>query len=120
MGNSAAGGRSPLGLFLGQPTPRLYDCVVEALRSRHYSRRTEEAYLHWIRRFLAFHNSTHPRQFAEKDLNRFLTHLAIRENVAAHRTRRWQRFFSFTTTSWNNPWIESKGWCGRASRSGCR
>jgi hypothetical protein len=41
MSNSAAGGRSPLGLFPGQPAPRLYDSVVEALRSRHYSRRTE-------------------------------------------------------------------------------
>jgi len=83
MSNSTAGGRSPLGLFPCQPTPRLYDCVVEALRSRHYSRRTEEAYLHWIRRFLAFHGGTHPRELAEKDLNRFLTHLAIGENVAA-------------------------------------
>ena len=75
--------RSPLGLFLGQPTPRLYDCVVEALRSRHYSRRTEEAYLHWIRRFLAFHGGTHPSELAESDVNRFLTHLAVSENVAA-------------------------------------
>jgi len=83
MSNSTAGGRSPLGLFPGQPAPRLYDSVVEALCSRHYSRRTEEAYLHWIRRFLAFHNSTHPRELAEKDLNRFLTHLASSENVAA-------------------------------------
>jgi len=83
MSNSTAGGRSPLGLFPGRPAPRLYDRVVEALRSRHYSRRTEEAYLHWIRRFLAFHSGTHPRELAEKDLNRFLTHLAISENVAA-------------------------------------
>jgi site-specific recombinase XerD len=57
--------------------------VVEALRSRHYSRRTEEAYLHWIRRFLAFHGGIHPRELAESDVNRFLTHLAISENVAA-------------------------------------
>ena len=75
--------RSPLGLFPGQPTPRLYDCVVEALRSRHYSRRSEEAYLHWIRRFLAFHGGTHPRELAESDVNRFLTRLAVSENVAA-------------------------------------
>ncbi len=75
--------RSPLGIFPGQPTPRLYDRVVEALRSRHYSRRTEEAYLHWIRRFLLFHDGTHPRELAESDVNRFLTHLAVSENVAA-------------------------------------
>jgi len=83
MNALASGRRSPLGLFPGQPTPRFYDCVVEALRSRHYSRRTEEAYLHWIRRFLAFHSGTHPRELAESDVNRFLSHLAVDENVAA-------------------------------------
>ena len=83
MSNSAAGGRSPLGLFPGQPAPRLYDRVVEALRSRHYSRRTEEAYLHWIRRFLAFHGGIHPRELAKSEVNRFLTHLAISQKVAA-------------------------------------
>jgi site-specific recombinase XerD len=57
--------------------------VVEVLRARHYSRRTEEAYVHWIRRFLLFHKGTHPRELAESNLNRFLTHLAVSENVAA-------------------------------------
>jgi len=51
MDNAIALRRSPLGVFPGQPTPRLYDHVVEVLRARHYSRRTEEACLHWIRRF---------------------------------------------------------------------
>ncbi len=83
MNNSTANRRSPLGLLVGQPVPRLYDRVVEVLRSRHYSRRTEEAYLHWIRRFLLFHNGNHPRELAENDVNRFLTHLAVGENVAA-------------------------------------
>ena len=83
MNNSVADRRSPLELLPGQPTPRLYDRVVEVLRSRHYSRRTEEAYLHWIRRFLLFHNGTHPRKLAESDVNRFLTHLAVSANVAA-------------------------------------
>jgi len=43
MNNSPADRRSPLGLFPGEPTPRLYDRVVEVLRTRHYSRRTEQA-----------------------------------------------------------------------------
>jgi site-specific recombinase XerC len=55
MNNSPGDRRSPLGLFPGQPTPRLYDRVVEVLRTRHYSRRTEQAYIHWIRRFIRFH-----------------------------------------------------------------
>jgi integrase len=52
MNVSASDGRSPLGLFAGRPAPRRYDCALEALRSRDYSRRTKEAYLHSIRRFL--------------------------------------------------------------------
>ncbi len=70
MSNSAGNRRSPLTLFPGQPTPRLYHCVVEALRTRQYSRRTEEAYVHWIRSFLVFHNGTHPRETAgmERDV----------------------------------------------------
>ena len=67
MNNSVADRRSPLGLFPGQPVPGLYDRVVEVLRTRHYSRRTEEAYLHWIRRFLLFHTGAHPRKVAESD-----------------------------------------------------
>ncbi len=59
MNNSTRERRSPLGCFPGQPTPRLYDRVVEVLRARHYSRRTEEAYVHWIRRFTLFHASAH-------------------------------------------------------------
>jgi integron integrase len=74
---------APLGLFPDRPTPRLYDRIVEVLRVRHYSRRTEEAYIHWIRRFILFHQHRHPRQLAELDLNRFLTHLAVSEHVSA-------------------------------------
>ena len=75
--------RQPLGLFFGQSTPRLYDDVVEVLRVRHYARRTEEAYIHWIRRYIEFHQRRHPRELAEDDVNRFLTSLAVKEHVAA-------------------------------------
>ena len=64
MNNSAGNRRSPLGLVPGQPAPRLYDRGAEVLRTRHYSRPTEEAYLHWIRRFLLLYNSTRPRELA--------------------------------------------------------
>ena len=46
--------RTPLGLFADKPMLRLYDRNVEVLRVRHYSRRTEEAYLNWIRRYIEF------------------------------------------------------------------
>jgi len=70
-------------LFPDKSAPRLYDRIVEVLRVRHYSRRTEEGYLHWIRRYIDFHARRHPRQLAEGDVNRFLTHLAVKEHVAA-------------------------------------
>ncbi len=75
--------RSPLGLFSDKPVPRLYDRIIEVLRVRHYSRRTEEAYVHWIRRYIEFQQHRHPRQLSEGDVNRFLTHLAVKEHVAA-------------------------------------
>ncbi len=51
MNDCAPNRRPPLRRFLGQQVPRLYDRVVEVLRTRHYGRRTEEAYRHLIRRF---------------------------------------------------------------------
>ena len=75
--------RSPLGLFPHKPMPRLYDRILEILRVRHYSRRTERAYVHWIRRYIEFYDHQHPGGFAESDVNRFWTYLAVKENVAA-------------------------------------
>ncbi len=65
------------------PPPRLLDQVRDALRGGHYSRRTEEAYLGWIRRFVLFHDKTHPAQMAEPEVTAFLTHLAVRDEVSA-------------------------------------
>lgn len=73
----------PLGLFPGQPRPRLYDRVVEVLRGPHYSRKTEKAYVHWIRRYLEFNGGRHPRELSEPQVNEFLTYLAVHDNVAA-------------------------------------
>ncbi len=44
------------------PPPKLLDQVRERLRVKHYSLRTEEAYLHWMRRFILFHGKKHPRE----------------------------------------------------------
>lgn len=64
-------------------TPRLLDQVRQALRLRHYSRRTEEAYLLWVRRFVLFHGKRHPRDLGPAEVERFLGHLATQRNVAA-------------------------------------
>ncbi len=63
--------------------PRLLDRVRAAIRARHYSRRTEEAYVHWIRRYILFHGKRHPDTLGARDITAFLTSLAVNESVAA-------------------------------------
>jgi len=63
--------------------PKLLDRLSEALRSRHYSRRTEQSYSHWVKRFIYFHNIRNPAEMAEPEINAFLTHLAVKEKVSA-------------------------------------
>src|SRR3989475_8616557 len=63
--------------------PRLLDRVRTALRSRHYSRRTEEAYVAWIRRYILFHGKRHPSGMGAPEITRFLTSLAVDGKVAA-------------------------------------
>jgi len=63
--------------------PKVLDRVREAIRARHYSLRTEEAYVGWIRRFILFHNKRHPAEMTEPEVNQFLLHLAVNGNVAA-------------------------------------
>ena len=57
--------------------------VINQIRVRHYSRRTEETYLHWIRRYIFFHKKRHPQEMGEREVAQFLTDLAVRGNVAA-------------------------------------
>lgn len=61
----------------------LPDLVRQAIRARHYSRRTEQAYVAWIARFVGFHGRRHPAEMGEAEVNRFLTHLAVHQRVAA-------------------------------------
>jgi integron integrase len=63
--------------------PRLLDRVRGAIRARHYSLRTEEAYVGWIRRFILFHNKRHPLEMAEPEINAFVTHLAVESSIGA-------------------------------------
>ena len=60
---------------------KLLDRVRDALRLRHYSIRTEEAYVNWIKRYIYFHNVRRPAEMGK--VQAFLTHLAVKENVAA-------------------------------------
>lgn len=71
----------------GPPDPerkfRLMEIVRRRLRERRYSRRTEEAYVHWIRRYIVFHGRAHPRELEPEHVGQFLSHLAEKEQVAA-------------------------------------
>ena len=62
--------------------PRLLDQTRDALRVRHYSIRTEAAYIQWIKRFILFHNKRHPSEMGEREITAFLTHLAVNRHVA--------------------------------------
>jgi site-specific recombinase XerD len=66
----------------GQP-PRLLDQLREAIRRRHYSYRTEEAYVHWIKRFIYFSGKQHPKDVGATEVTAFLNHLAVQRDVAA-------------------------------------
>lgn len=63
--------------------PRLLDQVREALRTRHYSPRTEKTYCQWIKRYIHFHGLRHPAEMAEAEVNAFLTSLAVKGKVSA-------------------------------------
>ena len=61
---------------------RLLDQVREVMRVKHYSIRTEQAYIRWIKKFILFHGKRHPSEMGEPDVEAFLTWLATEENVA--------------------------------------
>jgi hypothetical protein len=63
--------------------PRLLDEVRQTCRVRHYSIRTEKAYVHWINRYIHFHNIRQPKEMGAAEINAFLSWLAETRNVAA-------------------------------------
>ena len=65
------------------PAPRLLDQVRQRIRVKHYSIRTETAYLDWIKRYIRFFDKRHPREMSAAHVERFLTHLAVEKDVAA-------------------------------------
>ena len=65
------------------PKPRLLDQVRATIRLRHYSLRTEQTYVHWIKRFIFFHEKRHPREMGKEEVEHFLTSLAVDRHVSA-------------------------------------
>ena len=65
------------------PKPGLLDRVRQAMRARHLSPKTEEAYIGWIKRFIFFHGKRHPAEMGEAEIGQFLSSLASDSHVAA-------------------------------------
>jgi integron integrase len=63
--------------------PKLLDQLRAIIRARHYSIRTEDAYVSWVVRYVRFHGMRHPRELGPPEIEAFLTHLAVVDNVAA-------------------------------------
>jgi integron integrase len=62
---------------------KLLDQVRHIIRLKHYSIRTEQAYIHWIKQFILFHNKRHPADMAEAEVSDFLSSLAVKKDVAS-------------------------------------
>ena len=64
-------------------SPRLMDLVRNALRVRHYSLRTEQSYMQWIKRYILYHNKRHPAEMGKSEISEFLSYLAVKKHVSA-------------------------------------
>lgn len=69
-----------------KPTPqprKLLDRVSDAIQTKHYSSRTAETYIYWIRQYILFHNKRHPNEMGVPEIEAFLTHLAAKKNFSS-------------------------------------
>jgi len=65
------------------PSKKLLDQMREALQTQHYSIRTENVYVEWVKRFILFHHKRHPKEMGNAEIAAFLTDLAVKRKVAA-------------------------------------
>src|SRR5262245_60630292 len=98
--------------------PKLLDRVRQTIRAKHYSRRTESAYVDWIRRYIVFHRKRHPSDMGAPEIAAFLTWLATERRVRRQRKiKRSARCCSFTVTSCTSRLAESRTYRALACRS---
>jgi integron integrase len=92
-----------------EQAPRLLDQVRARIRFKHYSIRTEQAYIDWIRRFIKFNRNRHPADLSSRDVEQFLTHLASVGHVAASTQNQAQSALLFLyreVLSRELPWLD--------------
>ncbi len=96
---------------------KLLDSVRDAIRTRHLSRRTEQAYTYWTKRFVLFHNKRHPSELAEPEIRAFLTHLATEETVSSSTQNQALNALLFLYRNVLNKKLNHLGTIERAKRS---
>ena len=100
---------------------RLLDRLRHAIRLRHYSYHTEQAYVDWSRRFILFHGKRHPRELGAKEVSTFLSHLASERHVSAStqsQARSALLFLFGQVLDVQLPWLAEQGRTGRAQPAG--
>ena len=68
---------------MNKQKPKLLDQLSGVMRLKHYSLKTEKSYVHWVRRFIFFHNRRHPQEMGAPEIQSFLSYLAVNQHVAA-------------------------------------
>jgi len=63
--------------------PKLLQLVSDTIRTKHYSYRTEQTYIEWIKRYILYHGKRHPKEMGAEEIQAFITHLAVQKNVSA-------------------------------------
>ena len=103
----------------GVASPKLLDQVRNAIRIRHYSLRTEEAYVHWIRAFIRFNGVRHPSEMGAREVTAFLSHLATERDVAAatqHQALSALLFLYKQVLEADLPWLDNIVRCKKPAR----
>ncbi len=101
------------------PKSPLLTRMREKLRVHHYAYATERAYVQWVRRFIHFHNKTHPAKLGKKEIEAFLTHLAVQKNVAPATQNQALAAILFLykqVLGTNLPWLDEVVWASLPAR----
>jgi integron integrase len=99
--------------------PRLLDQLRDRLRVKHYSLRTERAYVNWVRQFILFHAKRHPQSMGAPEIEQFITHLAVERGVAASTQNQALSAISFLykqVLGQELPWLDNLHWAKKPAR----
>ena len=89
--------------IMKQQKKKLLDIVREKIRVKHYSYSTERTYVHWIKQYILFHNKRHPIELEKKDIEQFLTKLAVKDKVSpGTQIKPLVHFFFFIGKFWGS------------------